>query len=64
METEDVGKSRSKISISEIVWATTRIILLVILQFGLDMTYKVGWFEFFGPQEIQRLVFDILKSCC
>ncbi|NIN53768.1 MAG: hypothetical protein GTO23_11565, partial [Nitrososphaeria archaeon] len=46
----------------EISWVASRIIVLVILQFGLETMYKVGWFEALGSQEIQRLVFDILKK--
>ncbi|MGD2201195.1 MAG: mechanosensitive ion channel [Candidatus Bathyarchaeota archaeon] len=46
----------------EISWVASRVILLVILQFGLETIYKIGWFEVLGSQEIQRLVFDILKK--
>ena len=55
-------KSGLRISMLEISWVASRVIVLVILQFGLETIYKVGWFEFLGPQEIQRLVFDILKK--
>ena len=55
-------KMGSRIRMLEISWVASRVIVLVILQFGLETIYKVGWFEFLGPQEIQRLVFDILKK--
>jgi len=55
-------KSGLRISMLEISWVASRVIVLVILQFGLETLYKVGWFEFLGPQEIQRLVFDVLKK--
>jgi small-conductance mechanosensitive channel len=55
-------KSGPRIRMLEISWVASRVIVLVILQFGLETIYKVGWFEFLGPQEIQRLLFDILKK--
>ena len=61
-----LGSESKKIGLGirmlEISWVASRVIVLVILQFGLETIYKVGWLEFLGPQEIQRLVFDILKK--
>lgn len=57
------SKNKSpRIKILEFSWVASRIAILVILQFGLETTFKLGWLEFFGPQEMQRLVFDILKK--
>jgi hypothetical protein len=56
------SKSKTQNRILEISWVISRIIILLIIQLGIDAFYKVGWFQVLGSQEIQRLVLDVLKK--
>lgn len=39
-------KSGQRIRMLEISWVASGVIVLVILQFGLETIYKVGWIDF------------------
>ena len=56
------SKSQTKNRILEISWITSRIIILLIVQLGIDAFYKIGWFQVLGSEELQLLVLDVLKK--